>query len=164
MEAGQPRCLLAAPGAAATARRDWQKTPQDPVIEGPGAFATQEVWETVAELHRPRVPLDTGHMMIEPTHALTAVDVNTGSDVSPAAALKVNLAAARALPRQLRLRGIGGQITIDLAPLAKANRGQVERALAAALKSDGIVTTLAGWTPLGHLELVRKRSRRPLSR
>jgi Ribonuclease G/E len=39
----------------------------------------------------------------------------------------------------------------------------VEKALAGALRADGIETTLAGWTPLGHLELLRRRSRRPLA-
>ena len=99
---------------------------------------------------------------MEPTRALTAVDVNTGGDLSPAAALKTNLAAARELPRQLRLRGLGGQIVIDFAPLAKIARGQVEKALNAALRTDATETRIVGWTPLGHLELQRKRSRRPL--
>ena len=102
-------------------------------------------------------------MTVEPTRALVAVDVNTGGDLSPAAALKVNLAAAAELPRQLRLRGLGGQVTIDFAPLARAERPRVERALARALADDGIETTVAGWTPLGHLELQRKRARRPLA-
>jgi hypothetical protein len=48
-------------------------------------------------------------MMIEPTRALVAVDVNTGPDTSPAASLKANIAAARDLPRQLRLRGWAGR-------------------------------------------------------
>jgi Rne/Rng family ribonuclease len=91
-----------------------------------------------------------------------AVDVNTGADLSPAAALKANLAAARELPRQLRLRGLGGQVVIDFAPLARPDRTRVEQTLTAALRGDGIDTTIAGWTPLGHLELLRRRTRRPL--
>ena len=58
-------------------------------------------------------------MMIEPTRALVAVDVNTGPDTSPAASLKANIAAARDLPRQLRLRGLGGQVVVDFAPMPK---------------------------------------------
>ncbi|HVH03818.1 MAG TPA: ribonuclease E/G, partial [Amaricoccus sp.] len=88
--------------------------------------------------------------------------VNTGRDASPAAALKANLAAAAELPRQLRLRGLGGQVTVDFAPLARADRPRIERALAAALRDDAIDTTVLGWTPGGHLELQRKRARRPL--
>ena len=53
-------------------------------------------------------------------------------------------------------------MAIDFAPLGRADRTGVEQALAAALRADGIETTVAGWTPLGHLELQRKRARRPL--
>ncbi len=158
---GSPGCLMPAPAAAAVARRDWVHR-GDPVREAPNALADAGVWEEVAALRQPHVPLGLRHMTIEPTRALVAVDVNTGGDTTPAAALKANLAAARELPRQLRLRGLGGQITIDFAPLAKTERPRIESALAAALRGDGIDTSLAGWTPLGHLELSRKRARRPL--
>ena len=132
------------------------------VREAATALADAGVWEEVAALARPTVALGQGSMAVEPTRALVAVDVNTGADLSPAAALKANLAAAAELPRQLRLRGLGGQVTIDFAPLSRAERPRVERALGAALRGDGIDTTIVGWTPLGHLELQRKRARRPL--
>lgn len=154
-------CLWPAPGAAAEALRDW-RAEGDAVTEAPGAL-TGQLWEDLTGLLQPRVSLGSGSMAIEPTRALTAVDVDTGGDQSPAAALKVNLAVARELPRQLRLRGLGGQVVVDLAPLAKSDRAKVETALVAALRGDGIDTTLAGWTPLGHLELLRKRARRPLA-
>ena len=153
--------LRPAPGAAAEALRDW-RLPGDSLREAPSALADAGVWEEVAALALPLVPLGQGSMSVEATRALVAVDVNTGGDLSPAAALKVNLAAAAELPRQLRLRGLGGQVTIDFAPLARADRPRVERALATALAADGIETTVAGWTPLGHLELQRRRARRPL--
>ena len=70
--------------------------------------------EAIEALLAPRIALTGGgHMMIEPTRALVAVDVNTGPDTSPAASLKANIAAARDLPRQLRLRGLGGQVVVD---------------------------------------------------
>lgn len=153
--------LLPAPGAAAEALREW-RTGTERVTEGATALADAGVWEMIEELRRPAVTLGQGSMTVEPTRALVAVDVNTGGDPSPAAALKANLAAAAALPRQLRLRGLGGQVTIDFAPLARADRPRIEKALAAALRADGIDTTVAGWTPLGHLELQRKRARRPI--
>lgn len=153
---GPPAELRPAPGAAAEAAREWL-APGERQRDGLG-----DLWEAVAALIDPRVSLGAGFLAIEPTRALVAVDVNTAGDTSPAAALKANLAAARALPRQLRLRGLGGQVTIDFAPLAKVERAQVEKALNAALRTDGIDTTLAGWTPLGHLELLRRRARRPL--
>jgi Ribonuclease G/E len=159
---GRPGLARTAPGAAAAALRDWRQ-PGDAVREAATALADAGVWEQVEALAGPLVPLGQGSMAVEVTLALVAVDVNTGGDLSPAAALKINLAAAAELPRQLRLRGLGGQVTVDFAPLARADRPRVERALLAALKADGIETTLAGWTPLGHLELNRKRARRPLA-
>ena len=141
--------------------RDWHE-PATAVREAATALADAGIWEEVERLRGPSVALGQGSMTIEPTRALVAVDVNTGADLSPAAALKTNLAAAAELPRQLRLRGLGGQIAIDFAPLARSERPRVERALTAALRKDGIDTTVAGWTPLGHLELQRKRVRRPL--
>ncbi|MER3352618.1 MAG: ribonuclease E/G, partial [Hoeflea sp. D1-CHI-28] len=116
------------------------------------------------ELQTSLAPLSGGaSFYIEPTRALVAVDVNTGSDTSPAAGLKANLAAAKDLPRQLRLRGLGGQITLDLAPMGKKDRRQFETTLRAAFRQDATETALAGWTPLGHFELQRKRVRVPLS-
>ncbi len=158
---GAPGLARPAPGAAAEALRDWAE-PGTPLRRAAGALADAGAWDEVETLRRPVIPLGQGSMMIEPTRALVAVDVNTGGDLSPAAALKTNLAAAAELPRQLRMRGLGGQVVVDFAPLARADRPRVERALAAALRADGIDTTVAGWTPLGHLELQRKRARRPL--
>ena len=100
-------------------------------------------------------------MYIEPTRALTAVDVNTSGG---AGALEANLAALRALPRHLRLRGLGGQITIDLAPAMKRDRAALENTLRAALRTCPVETAFVGWTPLGHMELKRKRERAPVPR
>ena len=89
--------------------------------------------------------------------------MNTGADTSLAAGLKANLAAAKDLPRQLRLRGLGGQVTLDVAPMPKKERRRFEDALRRAVRLDGSDTVLAGWTPLGMFELQRKRDRLPLS-
>ena len=158
--AGPPTCLLEGLGAAEEALREWD-APGTDIVEGPDAFG--DLWDEIEALRQPRVALGAGFMSVEPTLALVAVDVNTGGALTPAAALKVNLAAARELPRQLRLRGLGGQITVDFAPLTRAERPRIESALNAALREDGLDTTLAGWTPLGHLELTRRRARRPLA-
>lgn len=72
------------------------------------------------------------------------------------------MAAARALPRALRLRGLGGQVVLDLAPMPKKDRKTFEAALRAAFRRDTVETALVGWTPLGHYELQRKRDRLPL--
>jgi len=158
---GTPALLRQAPGAADQALRDW-RTAGDNLRRAATSLADAGVWEDVAALRAPQVALGQGSLAVEPTRALVAVDVNTGSDLSPAAALKVNLAAAAELPRQLRLRGLGGQIAIDFAPLARSDRPRIEAALAAALRADGVDTAVVGWTPLGHLELQRRRVRRPV--
>ncbi len=159
---GLPGCVAAAPGAAGIARRDWVD-PDDTILEDRNALADAGVWEEVAGLADPIVRLSSGMMAVEATRALVAVDVNTAGDPSPAAALKANLAAARELPRQLRLRGLGGQVTVDFAPLAKRDRPRVESVLRSALRADSVPTSLAGWTRLGNFELLRKRDRRPLA-
>ena len=161
---GGPELLVDGPGAQETAWRDWADPAPDEVAEGEGAFAAFGVEELVDALLSPRVPLPGGgHMMGEPTRALIAVDVNTGPDTSPAAGLKANIAAARDLPRQLRLRGLGGQVVVDFAPMPKKERTPLEQVLRAAFKADGAESSLSGWTTLGLYELVRKRDRRPLA-
>lgn len=157
---GPPGLVLDGPGARAEALRDWRQ-PGTQVEDQPEAIAKAGGWDALAGARGPRVPAGGGFLIVEATAALVAIDVNTGGDLSPAAALKTNLAAAREIPRQLRIRGLGGQVTIDFAPLAKTDRRQIEASLTAALRADGIETSIAGWTPLGHLELLRRRSRRP---
>lgn len=160
--AGGPELLVDGPSAHDLAFRDWLDPAVDEADTEPGSFDRQGVAEAVEALRSPRVGLDGGgHMMIEPTRALVAVDVNTGPDTSPAAALKVNIAAARDLPRQLRLRGLGGQVVIDFAPVPKRDRQVLDQVLKAAFKAEG-EANLAGWTTLGLYELTRKRDRLPL--
>lgn len=146
-------------GPHALAWREWV-APADVVTE-PGCFEPLGVLDQIDGLADALVPLADGTMYVEPTRALVAVDVNTGGDTSPAAALKANLAACRALPRALRLRGLGGQITVDFAPMSKAHRKQVEQTLRAGFRNDPIETSLVGWSPMGLFELQRKRERLP---
>lgn len=141
--------------------RDWVEPAR--VEAQNGAFEAHGVLEALDKVADPFVPLEGGAgMYVEPTRALVAVDVNTGRDASLAAGTKANFACARALPRSLRLRGLGGQIVLDLAPMPKKDRKTFEATLRQAFKSDDIDTALVGWTPLGHYELQRKRARTPL--
>lgn len=162
---GSPECLLDAPDAHLLAWRDWSVPEPDMVADAPGSFEEHGVFEAVERLMRDDVvlPGQGGRLWIEATRALIAVDVNTGGDTSLAAGLKANLAAARALPRELRLRGLGGQVLLDLAPMAKKERRIWEQALGRAFREDASEVTLAGWTPLGNFELTRKRDRLPLA-
>jgi Ribonuclease G/E len=164
-DAPEPALLLDAPDAHHLAWREWAEPTPDEVVTEPGGFARHGILDTLDELVGAGVGLPGGaSVFIEPTRALVAVDVNTGADMSPAAGLKANLAAARALPRQLRLRGLGGQIVMDLAPMPKKDRKLFEQTLRAAFRADAVETSLVGWTPLGHFELQRKRDRIPLRR
>jgi Ribonuclease G/E len=160
---GGPELLVDGPGAHDLAFRDWLDPAVDEADTDPGSFDRQGVTEALEALRSPRVALEGGgHMMIEPTRALVAVDVNTGPDTSPAASLKASIAAARDLPRQLRLRGLGGQVVVDFAPMPKRDRQVLDQVLKAAFKAEG-EANLAGWTTLGLYELTRKRDRLPLA-
>ena len=159
---GKPEVLVDAPAPHLAAWRDWPAP--NTLDDAAGSFARHSVTEAIDALLVPEVALPGGgHMAIEPTRALIAVDVNTGADTSPAAGLKANIAAFRALPRQLRLRGFGGQVLVDVAPYTKKERHILEQAMKAAFKREGRDVVLAGWTPLGNFELTRKRDRKPLT-
>jgi len=133
-------------------------------FDAPDLFDHFGVWDEIEKLRSPRGELPSGGWMaVEPTRAMVTVDVNTAGEFGGGAALTANLEAAKELPRQLRLRGLGGQVVIDFAPLPKKDRRRIEEALKASFRRDPIETTLAGWTPLGHFELQRKRERRPLA-
>jgi len=158
---GPPEVLVNAPAPHLAAWRDWP-TP-DSLDDATGSFGRQQVHDAIEQLLQSETPLPKGaSMVIENTRALIAIDINTGPDTSPAAGLKANIACIRDLPRQLRLRGLGGQIVIDFAPFPKKERQILEQSLRAAFRSDGRDVSLAGWTPLGNFELTRKRDRMPL--
>lgn len=162
-DAGQGlETLTEGDGPHTLAWRDWTESAE--VVTDPGSFDAHGVLDALDVALGIAEPLPGGgQLYIQPTRALVAVDVNTGTDTSLAAGQKANFACAKSLPRALRVRGLGGQITIDLAPMPKKDRRGFEAALRAALKSDSEETTLAGWTPLGHYELQRKRGRPQLS-
>ncbi|WP_299964392.1 ribonuclease E/G [uncultured Roseobacter sp.] len=154
--------LVEGDGPHTLAWRDW--TDPAEVVRNNGCFADHGVLDALDRVRRAEVPLVGGAgFFVEPTRALVAVDVNTGTDASLAAGIKANLACAEALPRALRLRGLGGQIVLDLAPMPKKERRGFETALRHSFRGDDIDTALVGWTPLGHFELQRKRARLPLT-
>ncbi len=161
-EGSEIETLSAGDGPHVQAWRDWVEDAE--VVRDEGCFDGHGVLDALAEIQSIRESLSGGgFMFIEPTRALVAVDVNTGADASLAAGIKANMACAKALPRALRLRGIGGQIVLDLAPMPKKDRRAFETALRSAFRSDSEDTALVGWTTLGHYELQRKRGRIPLS-
>lgn len=158
---GAPGPVTEGDGPHLTAWREWVEPAE--VVTEPGGFERHGVLDALEALLGPKERAGEAVLYVEPTRALVAVDVNTGGDMSPAAALKANLAAARALPRALRLRGLGGRVVVDFAPMPKGQRRQIEQALKAAFRADPVETVLAGWTPLGQYEMQRKRERLPLA-
>ncbi len=79
-------------------------------------------------------------------------------------ALAINLAAADAIARQMRLRNLGGAIVIDFVGLDdRGARERLRAGLARAIAADPARPDILGWTRLGHLELVRPRRIRPLA-
>lgn len=162
---GAPELLLDAPEPAEQAWQDWADPPPDAVEDAPDAFEASGAEAAALQLLRPRLELGGGAWAeIEALRALVAIDVNTGGDHSPAAGLKANIALARDLSRQLRLRGLGGQIVVDFAPMPKRDRGTLDQVLRAAFRPDPAETVLIGWTAMGLYEISRKRDRVPLSR
>jgi Rne/Rng family ribonuclease len=100
-----------------------------------------------------------GRLILESTRAFLSVDVDTGGDASPHAAIRANDEAVDELMRQLRLRNVGGQIVVD--PVPESRRGptdaQRKRLLERARRAIDPRLEYVGWSGLGHLELIRSR-------
>jgi ribonuclease G len=109
-----------------------------------------------------RVELPSGgYLVIDPTEAMTVIDVNTGRYVGKRlledTTLKTNLEACRELVRQLRLRDIGGIIVIDFIDMAlEGNREAVLAALQIELAADRTKTYVVALSPLGLVEMTRQ--------
>lgn len=111
-----------------------------------------------------------GHLVIDHTEALTAIDVNTGRftgkgrDVEQTI-LQTNVEAVREIAYQLRFRNIGGLIVLDFIDMERhAHREKVFKALLTALKDDKSRTTALRISDLGLVEMTRKRTRQSLGR
>ncbi len=108
-----------------------------------------------------------GHLVFDQTEAMTTVDVNTGAYVGKRSLeetiFKTNLEAAQVIARQLRLRNLGGIIILDFIDMHDQNhRDQVLQALAKHLERDHAKTTISQVSPLGLVEMTRKRTRESL--
>ncbi|MCY3862536.1 MAG: Rne/Rng family ribonuclease [bacterium] len=103
-----------------------------------------------------------GSLIIESTEALTVIDVNTGKNVGDSnleeTVFRNNLEAAQEIPRQLRLRDIGGIIVIDFVDMEKrGNREEVMKAFRESLAWDKTRTQVLDISDLGLVEMTRKR-------
>lgn len=121
-------------------------------------FFTFGVDEVIEQALSPIAPFaGGGKLIIEPTAALVAIDVDAG----PMSASQANSTAVDAVAREVRLRALAGPMIVDLIP-AKGRSSMVER-LKAAVEADPVPTTVSGLTPEGRLEFNRRRVRPSLA-
>ncbi len=126
------------------------------------------VEEELARALAKRVPLKSGgHLIIEQTEAMITIDVNTGGFLGASnledTVYRTNLEAAQVIPRQLRLRNLGGIIVIDFIDMEdEEHRRQVLRALEKACEADPARIRLEGFSSLGLVQMSRKRTRESL--
>jgi len=118
-------------------------------------------------LQRKVVLKSGGHLVFDQTESMTTIDVNTGGFVGhrnlEETIFKTNLEAAQSIVRQLRLRNLGGIIIIDFIDMNDPeHRRQVLRALGKALEKDHAKSQICDVSPLGLVEMTRKRTRESL--
>ena len=110
-----------------------------------------------------------GYLVIDQTEAMTTIDINTGSFLGQRnleeTVYRTNLEAAQAIARQLRLRNLGGIIIIDFIDMVDPeHKRQVLRQLEKSLQKDHAKTTVYDFSPLGLVEMTRKRTTESLER
>jgi ribonuclease G len=131
-------------------------------------FELHHVEEEIQKALERKVPLKSGgYAIIDQTEAMTTIDINTGAFVGhrnlEETIFRTNLEAAVAIARQLRLRNLGGIIIIDFIDMEESeHRRQVIQALERALAADHVKTNISAVSPLGLVEMTRKRTRESL--
>lgn len=137
----------------------------------PGERPIFDLYSVEDEIQRAldkKVPLKSGgYLIIEQTEAMTTIDVNTGGYVGSRnleeTIYKTNLEAVHTIMRQLRLRNLGGIIIIDFIDMEEEeHKRQVLRALEKAVALDTAKSAITEVSPLGLVEMSRKRTRESL--
>ena len=122
----------------------------------------------IETIHERKVQLPSGaSIVIDPTEALIAIDVNSGKSTRQRSqeetAVKTNLEAAAEIARQLRLRDLGGLVVVDFIDMAsKAHNRKVEKAVKAAVKPDKARVYLGRISDNGLMEINRQRIKQSL--
>lgn len=131
------------------------------LVHLPGAFEATGAAEQLAAALEPEVPLDGGgRLIIEPTRAMVAIDV----DGAGRRALDVNLEAAVEVARQLRLRQLGGVIVVDFVDLpTKRDRTRLLEAARASFAADPEPVEILPLTSFGLMQIRRRRRGRDLA-
>ncbi|OIO68603.1 MAG: ribonuclease E/G [Zetaproteobacteria bacterium CG1_02_53_45] len=133
-------------------------------------FDVYGVEEAIDRALQRRVPLKSGgHIVIDQTEALIAIDVNSGSFVGSRnmeeTGFKTNLEAVHEIVHQLRLRNLGGIIVVDFIDMQEEeNKQRLMEVLGEALKRDKAKTHIVQLSELGLVEMTRKRTRESLGR
>ena len=131
-------------------------------------FDLHGVEEEIQKALQRKVPLKSGgYLIIDQTEAMTTIDVNTGGFVGSRnleeTIFRTNLEAAQTIARQLRLRNLGGIIIIDFIDMLQHDhRQQVLKLLEKSLERDYAKTYVCDVSPLGLVEMTRKRTRESL--
>ncbi len=130
----------------------------------PAPFEALDIDAALEALLSARHDLGEGWLSIDPTPALIAIDVNTAGAAGGNARLRVNLDAARAIPRLLSLKKLGGLVMVDFAGGPRGDeRTRIADTFHRAASRYLEGARLAGWGPAGLLEVVCPRPGRPLS-
>jgi ribonuclease E len=133
-------------------------------------FHRYNLEDEIARIHQRHVPLPNGgSIVIEQTEALVAIDVNTGNfradNNAEETAFRMNLAAAKEIARQLRLRDLGGVIVNDFIDMREERHCRdVERTLREAVDRDRARTKILKMSAFGIIEMTRQRIRPSLRR
>jgi ribonuclease G len=133
-------------------------------------FDLYGVEDEIQRALKKEVPLKSGgYLIVDQTEAMTTVDVNTGAYLGTRnleeTVYRTNLEAAQSVARQLRLRNLGGIIIIDFIDMTdEEHKRQVLRLLEKSLTRDHAKTTVYEMSPLGLVEMTRKRTTESLER
>ncbi|OSQ30170.1 ribonuclease E/G [Thalassospira sp. MCCC 1A03138] len=133
--------------------------------QGVPLFHRFQVESQLDAMLNPVVQLKSGgYIVINPTEALVAIDVNSGRSTRERnieeTAYKTNLEAAEELARQLRLRDLAGLIVVDFIDMEDhRNQASVERKLKEAMRNDRARLQIGRISPFGLLEMSRQRLR-----
>ncbi len=125
-------------------------------------FVRYEIEDQIKSIFDKKVPLSTGaYLVIEKTEALVAIDVNSGRMTSEIdqeeTAYKVNLDAASEIPRQLRLRDLGGLTVVDFIDMKDSkHKRAVEKAVRDGFKKDKAKVEIGRISKFGLLEIARQ--------
>lgn len=109
-----------------------------------------------------------GYLVIQPTEALTVIDVNSGKSIAKKQAeehyLKINLEAADEIAHQIRLRNLSGIIIIDFIDMkSEADNEMLLKTLRASVRTDSVPVQVVDMTRLHLVELTRKKVRKSLA-